>query len=159
MNVCGYVTADKIVAGAARKHCLEVETDWLNAGAEFRSICYAGKPSVSVQWLLSVARCSPDPRDFDDRSRSPLWVSFITKFPPNSPEWYNYWRVAGWWKLRWSTVGFGFFECVTRRRASFEKMKSDNNKLITAQRWSLELSFNDKAINHLTGEQKECTYE
>ena len=38
-------------------------------------------------------------------------------------------------------------------------MKSDNKKLITAQRWSLEVSFNDKAINHLTGEQKECTYE
>jgi hypothetical protein len=38
-------------------------------------------------------------------------------------------------------------------------MNSDNSKLIIAQRWSLEVSFNDKAINHLTGEQKDSTYE
>ena len=38
-------------------------------------------------------------------------------------------------------------------------MNSDNKKLIIAQRWSLEMSFNDKAINHLTGEQKDSTYE
>lgn len=38
-------------------------------------------------------------------------------------------------------------------------MNSDNNKLIIAQRWSLEVSFNDKAIKHLTGEQKDGTYE
>ena len=38
-------------------------------------------------------------------------------------------------------------------------MNSDNNKLIIAQRCSLEVSFNDKAINHLTGEQKDSTYE
>ena len=38
-------------------------------------------------------------------------------------------------------------------------MNSDKNKLIIAQRWSLEVSFNDKAINHLTDEQKDSTYE
>lgn len=38
-------------------------------------------------------------------------------------------------------------------------MNSDNDGLIIAQIWSLEVSFNDKAINHLTGEQKDSTYE
>jgi len=38
-------------------------------------------------------------------------------------------------------------------------MKIDNNKLIIALKWSLEVSLNDKAINRLTGEQKDRTYE
>jgi hypothetical protein len=79
--VCGYVNADKLMLARLANTVLKLRQAGF-AGAEFRSICYAGKPSVSVQWLLSVARCSPDPRNFDGRSRSPLWVSFITKIPP-----------------------------------------------------------------------------